>query len=206
MMLATIPLYIYCEFKKPDILLMLASVALFAWLLYSIDNISNPYTQIHGISIGNIRALSGMGIGMCAFPAAAWLRKLTLTRRTQIVFTITKHLLFLLAFAYMLTWMPNNHLAWIMIVWGWMVLAMCGQCLASHVFANTILCTLGKISLPLFLSHHFYAKYWNAIMPAGMSDWQMAALYLLATGITTAAVMGGALFIRRIVAAFHTSH
>ena len=41
----------------------------------------------------------------------------------QIVFTIVEHLLFLLAFAYMLTWMPNNHLAWLVTVWGWVVFA-----------------------------------------------------------------------------------
>lgn len=184
---------------------MLAGIALFAGL-YAVDNISNPYTCVHGVCIGNVRALSAMGIGMCAFPAAAWLRKLTLTHRMQIVFTIVKHLLFLLAFAYMLTWIPNNHLAWLIIVWGWVVLAMCGQSLGSQVFANTMFCTLGKISLPLFLSHHFYAKEWNAIMPSGTPDWQMATWYLLAAGITTAAVMGGALLIRRIVAAFHTPH
>lgn len=49
-------------------------------------------------------------------------------------------------------------------------------------------------------------KYWDAIMPSGTPDWQMATWYLLAAGITTAAVMGGALLIRRIVAAFHTPH
>ena len=54
--------------------------------------------------------------------AAAWLRKLTLTHRMQIVITVVKHLLFLLAFAYMLTWIPNNHLAWLIIVWGWLCL------------------------------------------------------------------------------------
>lgn len=206
MMLATVPLYLYHKFRGAGILLMLAGIALFAGLLWSVDNISNPYTCVHGVCIGNVRALSAMGIGMCAFPAAAWLRKLTLTHRMQIVFTIVKHLLFLLAFAYMLTWIPNNHLAWLILVWGWVVLAMCGQSLGAQVFANTMFCTLGKISLPLFLSHHFYAKYWGAIMPSGTPDWQMATWYLLATGITTAAVMGGALLIRRIVAAFHTPH
>lgn len=89
---------------------------------------------------------------------------------------------------------------------GLVVLAMCGQSLGAQVFANTMFCTLGKISLSLFLSHHFYAKYWDAIMPSGTPDWQMATWYLLAAGITTAAVMGGALLIRRIVAAFHTPH
>lgn len=208
MMLATIPLYFYCKFRRPDMLLMVMCIAVFAGLLHiAQDFISNPYITIRGVYIGNIRAISEMGIGMCAFPVAAWTRKYTFTRAQRLALTLVKHILLLLIVGYMLTRSPNAylHLPWLLGVWMWLALAMSEQCLDSNFFAIGIFCKMGKISLPLFLSHCSYAVTWNALMPEAMPDWLKIACYLTAAAATTAVVMGVSRLLRKHVPFFNST-
>lgn len=206
MMLATFPLYLYCKFRRADVLLMVLCLSLFALLLYAThDFISNPYIRIRGVYVGNIRALSEMGIGMCAFPAASWLRRCEVSHCGRLLLTLAKHILFLLICTYMLRWEPNAHHVWLVAVWAWLVLAMGGQCHDFPAFAYNICRNLGRISLPLFLSHCFYAVTWSSLMPAAMPNWLKITCYLTISATTTAAVMLASSLIRKHVPLFKKS-
>ena len=203
MMLATIPLYFYYKLRRADALLMLLCMAIFAALLHvTHDFISNPYIAVRGVYIGNIRALSEMGVGMCAFPVAAWMRERAFTRTQHAILAIVKYILFFLIICYMLTWVPNAHLLWLCGVWAWLVLAVSVQCRQFPAFACGISRCLGKISLPLFLSHGFYVVTWNRLMPTDTPDWLKVVCYLTAAVATTSAVMVASSLLRRCVPLF----
>lgn len=203
MLLATVVLYICNRFRRADVVLPVLSMSLFFWLLHvSGGKIGNPYNKTCGIYWGNLRALSEMGMGMCAYTAVCKLKTLNWGKRLKGFPCIIKYILFAALLGYMFTGRPHMPLVWMLGAWLWLVIAMGGTSNESKVFSGKLPQLLGKISLPLYLSHCFYAYRWNAVMPESMPILGKVGCYLLAGCITTALVMAGAHVIRCRVALF----
>ena len=175
-----------------------ASCFLFCWLLHSSGGyIGNPYNTTCGIYWGNMRALSEMGLGMCAYPAACKLSALNLSERVKIILSVVRWGLLVMVVLYMHWTRPHALPGWLACAWVWLVLAMGISQGAGRCSAWNLARFLGKISLPLFLSHGFYAYRWNEVMPEGMPAHQRVSWYLLASSLSAAIVMYGAWLIRR---------
>lgn len=150
---------------------------------------------------GNIRAFAEMSIGASLFPLVQYLSRLQISRIQAFLLAILKWGCYGIVLLYCLR--PSLLLAPLTIsaIIGALVLSLSHLCLDADCYQHAWIMWLGRFSLPLYLSHIFWAKNLCLIFPCVKNGWLMLLIYCLFSVLTAVVVMLSGKLLRRLVSA-----
>lgn len=156
-----------------------------------------PTQPLGFILKGNVRGMAEMMIGASLYPLVQHLRLGSPTPVGRVLLTCVKWGCFLVFVAYT----AGFHLGL-----GLLMLALCvmlvlifwEKCFDSHWYQNKVFLFLGRLSLPLFLSHHFYANLLGPHIPESWGIFVRLGVYNVISILTALIVMAAARGIRAL--------
>lgn len=158
----------------------------------------SPTVPVGVILKGNIRGMAEMMIGASLYPLVQSLRQGSPTPVGRILLTGVKWVCFLVFIAYS-TKLFNLGLGLLMLALCVMlVLIFWEKCSDYHWYQHKFFLFLGRLSLPLFLSHSFYAMFLGSHMPDSWSIIGKLGVYNGISLLTALAVMAAARGIRAL--------
>lgn len=140
---------------------------------------------------GNIRGLAEMMIGISLYPILQGLKNCTPTLWGQRLLTALKwgcFLFVLLNYHYVRQFGLGLGL-FMMALCVMLVLVFWEKCLDYYWYQHRIFLFLGRLSLPLFLSHHFYARFLPPCIPDSWGYIGASAAYYACAFLTAFAVL-----------------
>lgn len=186
------------------------SLAYFAvgWMLLGAIYLNGDNVDLGGVRDvigtykGNIRGFAEMLLGASLFPLAQKIRSMSFSRFGAIVITFIKWgmSMVILMFAYRATFFGHNFGIAMMAICIILVLMFSEKCLDTKWYQHPVALFLGRFSLPLFLSHHFYASYLLEILPPDISHVRIGVIYYACSFATAFFVMGMAGKVRSLMA------
>lgn len=158
--------------------------------------LNNPYAVLGFTLKGNLRAFAEMGLGACAYPLARSLAILPLRMWVRCGFSLfTWSSLALLLFLTRQADIPVDYL-FVYLTWLVLIIVFSGQCIESNFYQNPLCMWLGRLSLPLYLSHRFYTLHIAKVLSAEADFRLYVAAVFMASLPTALVVMYGAEYIR----------
>lgn len=148
--------------------------------------------EIIGTYKGNIRGFSEMLIGASLLPLTMKIRNVPFSRFGRLVLTLIKWAMCVIVFLFVRRASHFEH------DFGMAMMALCvllvlmfsEKCLDAKWYQHPISLFLGRFSLVLFLSHHFYAFYLRRMLPPELSHVQIVIIYYVCSFATAFLVMG----------------
>ncbi len=137
---------------------------------------------------GNLRAWADMGMGVMAYHLAEWLKQLEFSKTGKKIIALTEWGIYILTFIYMTKNASNVDYLFILLLTAAVSFSFSGQGSDFEIFDTPDVYKFGRISMPLFLSHSFWAhnlKYFlKKLAPkAGKTAW---LLYYFIIAVLTA--------------------
>lgn len=168
------------------------------WLLLGAIYLNGTAFDLAGVNDligtykGNIRGFSEMLIGASLLPLTGRIRNVSFSRFGQLVLTLIKWSMSIVVilFAYRASFFCQNFGIAMMALCVLIVLMFSEKCLDTKWYQHPISLFLGRFSLVLFLSHHFYASYLLQMLPPDMSHVQIGIIYYACSFATAFLVMG----------------
>lgn len=186
--------------KYPDmmqkVIMPLLGVLLLGWLGRNYKDLRDPNKWIGFTFKGNVRGLAELCLGAAAYPLVQWLKTFRLKTADRIVFTVIKWICWIALLAYLYQTKTKYDVFYVFVFFVAVVLAFSQQCVDAPLYQNRFVYWLGKISLPYFLSHIYFAQDLPLILPEGLSRGKMWAAYFACTIVTTVIVYWGGKGIR----------
>lgn len=189
--------------KYPDmmkkIVMPLTAFLLLGWLSRNYGDLRDPNLWIGFTFKGNVRAMAELCLGAVIYPIVQWLKTFRFNTFFRVGLTVVKWSCWLLLFAYM--WRENTRYDFLFcFVFAVAVtLAFSQQCIDTKLYQNRFVYWLGKMSLPYFLSHIFFAQDLPYLLPEDMSDGMMMVCYFACTIACTIVVTFAAKGIRKLI-------
>lgn len=151
-----------------------------------------------GIYKGNFRGIAEMLIGASLYPFIQTLKHATISGRGRITLTLMKWgmSLCLLGYACNANLVGHNVGFAIVMICGILILSFSEQCFDKTWYRHPFLYALGRFSLPLFLSHAFYARFMLSCLPDGLPELCRYAVYGTCALVTAFVVMYSARLLR----------
>lgn len=169
----------------------------------AVDFIGVKY-YIAGTYKGNIRGFAEMLIGVSLYPVARKLGAVAISERGRMLLTLVKWGMFtcFLCYAHCAGYVRSNAGFSLYMICGMLILSFSGQCVDRFWYQHRFILFLGRLSLPLYLSHGFYADALPKLLPTELPCSIMYALYILCAVVTAFFVMYAARWLRVYVPAF----
>lgn len=188
--------------KYPDmmqkVVMPLAGVLLLGWLGRNYTDLRDPNKWIGFTFKGNVRGLAELCLGAAAYSLVQWLKTFSLKTTERIVFTVIKWFCWIALLVYLYQTKTKYDVFYVFVFFVAVVLAFSQQCVDTPLYQNCFVYWLGKMSLPYFLSHIYFAQDLPLVLPKGISKGKMWAAYFACTVITTAIVYWGGKGIRAL--------
>lgn len=148
--------------------------------------------EIIGTYKGNIRGFAEMLIGASLLPLTMKIRNVSFSRFGRLVLTLIKWAMsvVVILFACMASRFGHNYGIAMMALCVLIMLMFSEKCLDTKWYQHPISLFLGRFSLVLFLSHHFYASYLLQMLPPELSHVQIVIIYYVCSFATAFLVMG----------------
>lgn len=138
---------------------------------------------------GNLRAFAELTLGFSLFPLVQHIARINVSRRLSLGLTVLKWGCYGIAFFYCLH--PNGR---------YLTLALCAlacalvlcfsrHCIDRNLYQHGWIMWLGRFSLPLYLSHYFWAGNLARILPFLTLRWEKILVYHFVAGVTALIVM-----------------
>lgn len=180
------------------IVMPLSALFLLGWLCKADGHPRNPTKWLGLTYKGNLRALAELEIGAMLFFAARKLKGVSLTRLAKRLLTVVECGCYIAVIAYMFFETPSRRdIFFICILCLGIVLSFSNQTVLACLPPSKLILWLGKYSFPIYLSHQFYAKGLNYILPATFSNAQRMGVYTILTFMTALSVWGISYLIRK---------
>ena len=147
---------------------------------------------------GTLRGFCGISLGVICYHAFSPLKNKQLTLFSGILVTFMT-MGIVVTFLYYMNAMEKSqrsYLALFCLVFA-IGLIFSNKGHGQKIFNNRLCYFLGKFSLPLYLSHYFYATRMNQYAPEGLTNTEKLLLYYSLAVVTAAVVMGIASLYRR---------
>lgn len=179
--------------KFPDIMTNIV-VPLTALLLlgYLSGNYDSPRTPLQWIGLtykGNIRAMAELCLGVLCYKACQRLTALQLRKSGKLLVTLLEWCCYIVVIWYMYAKKASQtDYFMLLIMMVGITLSFSHLGIDAPLFDHPFIVALGKFSLPLFLSHTFYAQHLNSLLPGLWSGNRRMAIYLLCSFATAALV------------------
>lgn len=147
---------------------------------------------------GNLRALAELSIGASLYPLVIYLQTLKADKWFTYVLAALKWCCYAVVAWYSIY--DNYHYTGYVFIAVIIVLVLCfsGHCADSRHYNHPVCLYLGKLSLPLYLSHYFYSTNLHYLLPDGLSTSAKVAIYITCSCLTALAVLYGGKLLRRI--------
>ncbi|MDO4493037.1 MAG: hypothetical protein Q4C53_04020 [Clostridia bacterium] len=146
---------------------------------------------------GNLRAFAEMGIGICMYDPVQKLRTVEFSKLGKRLLTVAEHGLYLAVIFYMYRYGADRKDYFILILFvAAVALSFAERGADTALFRHPMFAKLAQFSMPLFVSHSFWAGGLRAVLPASMTKGTMIGVYLVCSVVTTFFVMGVSAFIR----------
>lgn len=176
----------------------LSALFLLGWLCKNDGHPRNPTKWIGFTYKGNLRALAELELGVLLFFSAQKIRKIPFNRLGKTLLTIIECCCYAAVVIYMFLETPSRRdLFFIGLLCLGISLSFSKQTLLSELPESKFVFWLGKFSFPLYLSHQFYAKGLNDLLPAVYTNAQRMVIYLFCSFATALFVWGFSNLIRR---------
>lgn len=179
--------------KFPDMMkhigLLLIALLLLGYLEKNEANLRTPSKWLGWTYKGNVRAMAELCLGAACYSVVDYLRKLNLTKLAKVLLTVVKWICWIPVLAYMWDskWKYDLFMLGIMCIA--VMLAFSCQCVDVSLYQNKIVAWLGAFSLPIYLSHFFYACCLPLVLPENMRYRYMLLCYVLCSVVTAFVVM-----------------
>lgn len=169
--------------KKKDlaihIVLPMAVLFILGWLFQN-GTLRTPQKWFGIVFKGNLRAFAEISLGVLAFYLTQKLKQLKLSAVSKWLLTIMKFSVLFLYLGYM--WAKESSkwdYAFVGLLTVWIAVIFSGQTVDAGCYQARIFSLMGKFSLPLYLSHMYYAKHLGEILPESMSSRQKLLIYIV---------------------------
>lgn len=173
------------------VIMPLSAWLILGWLYREFGHLRNPSMWIDFTLKGNLRGMAEICLGATAYPVVQWLKKFNLTTFWRVVFAAVKWVCWLLLLYYMYSYKLEYDFFYLLVFIVAVILAFSQQCIDAPWYQNKVIYWLGKISLPLYLSHIFYAQNLTLLLPNMTDPRKLFALYFACAGVTAVAVHWG---------------
>ena len=169
----------------------LSVLFLLGWLNMEYSTPRDPTRWLGWTYKGNPRALAELELGALCFFAAQKIRAIPFNKLARVLLAVVECGCYVISALYMFYAKPSHmDIFFIALLCLGICLSFSGQTALSCLPENPVVFWLGKYSFPLYLSHQFYAKQLNDILPASFSNNQRMAVYLPCAFLTALAVWG----------------
>lgn len=189
--------------KFPDmmkhIVVPLAAVLLMGYLAANYGDPRDPRNWIGFTYKGNIRAMAELCLGVLCYLATRKIAALPLNRLGKALLSAAEVASYAAVIGYMYAMKASEYdYFFIAVLMVGVTASFSHQGLAAGWFDNRACAFLGKFSMPLFLSHTFYAQHLNLLLPEHFSNGQRMAVYLLCSFVTAAVVSTVGSLVRKV--------
>lgn len=180
--------------KFPDEMLNIVVPLTILFVLgYLCQEIGTPRNPSHWLGItykGNLRALSEICIGVLCYQITKNLKKTSLSCFGKILVTILETGIYFTVISYMYFFKASrrDYFFLALLAFG-VILSFSGRGVFSAAFNHSLCFFLGKMSMALFFSHTFFAKYLNEILPSCYTNILRMSIYIGCTIFTSILVM-----------------
>lgn len=179
------------------IIIPIVSLMTLGYLLHELSVFTRIYDWMGVTYMGNIRALADLGLGAFACTVVPHLAAVKVNTPVRVGLTLFKYALLIYAVA--IAWHGGSsdycQLNFIVSVWLFIVLSFAD----SGMRIRHPLCLwLGKLSLPIYLSHECWSREMCRLLPDGVSTFPILAAYTCATVATALLLMAAASQLRRL--------
>ena len=176
----------------------LSSLFLLGWLCMEYNHPRDPTKWLGWTYKGNLRALAELELGALCFFASQKIRDIPFNRLARMLLAVMECGCYGVSILYMFFETPSRmDIFFIALLCIGICLSFSGQTALSSLPEKRIIFWLGKYSFPLYLSHQFYAKHLNDILPVFFTNNQRMMVYLLCSFLTALAVWGISALLRK---------
>ena len=188
MILAMAVLYPIVKRRGCHISLIAAAVIIIGYIYHTDGTLAAPYKWVYFTYQGNLRAFAELVMGMLSYSAAELLRKHVFTRPHTGLMLLVKCILFAVLLAQLFLLVPSYYCSFDLIAWGFLTLSFSAE---QHypAWLEQLFKFLGRVSLPLFVSHGAWANFLPLILPQSINPWAAVLVYVALSFLSTAAVM-----------------
>lgn len=155
--------------------------------------------------IGNLRALAELTLGFSLYPLVEYLVYRPTTKKVRLLLTIGKWACYAMFLLYCLEPIKMLTFTTLLALGCSLVLCFSRLCLDHAWYQRGWIMWLGRFSLPLYLSHGFWARNLGSILPWIEPSWGKLLVYICLSLLTALAVMALAKQFRHLVAWIFTS-
>lgn len=162
----------------------------------------NPTKWIGFTTKGNLRALGELALGAISYQVVKAFLKVELSRFGKILVTVAEWCAYILLILYMYyakATIRDYFFIFVMAVA--VMLSFSHKGIDAGLFDNGLCSFLGKWSLPLYLGHTFYAYHLKRVLPEDVTDGQKWLLYLGLTVVTSFAIWGLSIVVKKLMPA-----
>lgn len=182
------------------VVMPVGALLLLGWLYQTYGSLLTPSAWTGLTFKGNLRGLAELCIGASIYQVVEYLKSFNFTKGIKFAITFIKWCCWLTLFAYMYLRLEDHRgdffiLCIVLIA---VILAFSQQCIDANIYQNNFVFRLGKVSLPLYLSHIYYARSLSYILPDALNDWTKMGIYLACSFATAAIVSLAANGIRKL--------
>lgn len=181
-------LYPYVRNRRLPILLPILSVLSLAYILHDVGSFAKAYEWMGFTYMGNIRALAELVLGAFAYTMTP---KFAVLGESKHMRYATLPLMYgALAFALLIACRGGdlyNQAYFIMAVWLFLTFSFAQVGFRLH---HPVCLFLGRLSLPLYLGHVFWARNLPGILPVNISHTSSLGVYFILSLITALLLMG----------------
>lgn len=188
---------VFRRFRSAPFIAM-ASLLLLGLLYRETVQFHSPHTWMGLCYKANLRALCGISLGAFAYGAARHMGSKQWTRPARFLAMILKNLIG----AFLLCYMLLRHSiaadgAITLLIWAYVVIVFSGVSPDSTLFSHAVFRLLGRLSLPLFLSHVYLTRVGKELFPADWSLCEKLLIYGMLVAASTAVVVLASAILRR---------
>ena len=185
-----------------NILLPLAALLILAYLARNYMSIRDPHKWINYSLKGNMRAFAEISLGALCYSFTKKIKSVNLTLFSRMLLTALEGGIYVL-FIYYMTTVGNylNDLFYLALLCIAVSISFAHVGIFDKLLDNKLCYFLGKFSLPIYLSHNFYARNLSILIPSfssfGFS--KKLVIYIGISVLTAVVVMLISMLIRKLV-------
>ena len=180
------------------IVIPLTSLCIFGYFYQNYGAPRSPTIWLGWTYKGVLRAFAELGIGCLLYYLSKYIRNIGFNKKGRYLITITETLLYLgvLTYMYVLDVSVCDYF-FIVLLAAAVALTFSGIGIDAEFYNNKLAMWLGKFSIPLYLSHSFYATYFSFFVPEGISHGVKLLIYLGMSFATALMVMYVTKYVRK---------
>ena len=183
------------------VIIPIITFLIFGYFAVQTKSIRVPFGWADFTYRGNLRAFADIGVGIMLYQITEVFKTKKLTVFSKIILTITKYvgIISLILYMYFIRKATIEYDMFQILVVALVIgLIFSNQTYGESIFNNRFFGFLGKFSLPIYLSHYYWAELLKTLLPDSFGKTKAMAVYLVLSFATAAVVMLLSAFVKKI--------